>query len=525
MHTSKLHLRTLLIVLSVGGIVLTSLLLLGSLLIFQKGNIEKSLLEGNIAYARKLAVTTDQYLSIAEQELKWGASYIHDFDDATKLQLEAERLHAQSGIFNSVVFVNKEAIVTTTSPQSLNLTGVKLSSSASAQAIKSKKPFISQPFISASGNYVLFISHPLFSESNYYIGYVGGTIYLKKHSILSDVIGMHFHRDNDDISIVDEGGRIVFNSNPDIVGDEVKMSSTVMDRISSKEYGSFVFNVESKGYLVGYAGMKKTGWKIFMTGTYEGVYEILRKAVLSSFWFIVVIVLIAGGSIAYLSTIISKPLETIAELTSEKDSKVIIGSMSKINAWYQEAERLKDSVLDKVLMMSDRVEALNLEADTDALTGMLNRRGFHTQISSHMAIKNNSIITFDIDFFKGVNDSYGHDVGDKTLCSVAGIIKTNCRDGDIVARMGGEEFIVFLPETSAEESAYVAERVRIAVASKDFDIVGKVTVSGGVAAMDECNGDLSRTLRQSDMALYRAKNAGRNMIVMNRKGILVRYGG
>lgn len=525
MHTSKLRLRTLLIVLSVGGIVLTSLLLLGSLLIFQKGNIEKSLLEGNIAYARKLAVTTDQYLSIAEQELKWGAALIHNLDDATRLQFEAERLHAQSGIFNSVVFVDKEAVVAATSPQSLNLAGVKLSSSASAQAIKSEKPFISQPFISASGNYVLFISHPLFSENNDYIGYVGGTIYLKKHSILSDIIGMHFHRDNDDISIVDEQGRIVFNSNPDIVGDKVDMSSEVINRISRKEYGSFVFGVESKGYLVGYAGMKKTGWKIFMTGTYEGVYEILRKAVLKSVWFVVVIVIIAGGCIAFLSTIISKPLESIAELTSENDSKVIIGSMSKVNAWYQEAERLKDSVLKNVLMMSNRVDALNVEADTDVLTGILNRRGFYSAISRHIAIKNNSIISFDIDFFKRVNDSYGHDVGDKILRNVAEIIKSTCRDGDIVARIGGEEFIVFLPNTNAEESAYVAERVRIAIASQDFDIVGKITVSGGVASMDECNGDLSRTLRQSDMALYRAKNAGRNMIVMNRKGILVRYGG
>ncbi|WP_201023849.1 PDC sensor domain-containing protein, partial [Type-D symbiont of Plautia stali] len=190
MLPGKLRLRTLLILLSVGGVILTACLLLGSLLIFQKGNIEDSLLESNIAYARKLADTTDRYLGTAQRELAWSAGQIKGLNDSGHLRDETDRLRLQSGFFNTVVVVNRDAVIAATSPESLSLIGIKLHSDASRQAITTQKPFISSPFTSATGNYVIFLSQPLFTPDGTYLGYIGGTIYLKKQSMLSDILSL-----------------------------------------------------------------------------------------------------------------------------------------------------------------------------------------------------------------------------------------------------------------------------------------------------------------------------------------------
>lgn len=176
MPKKRFRLRTLMLFLSVGGVLLTSVLLLSALTLFQKGNIENSLLEGNIAYARKLADTTDHYLSTAQQELAYSAGLITDFNNKQQLQTEADRLRLQSGFFNSVLVVKADAVVAATSPESLRLIGMTLNSPASQKSLTSHKAFISQPFTSATGNYVVFLSQPVFSPAGQYLGYIGGTI-------------------------------------------------------------------------------------------------------------------------------------------------------------------------------------------------------------------------------------------------------------------------------------------------------------------------------------------------------------
>lgn len=162
MEHRKIKIRTLLLCLSVGGVIISSIVLLSALILFQKGNIERGLLDGNIAYASKLADTTDLYLDIAQKELEWSASLIRNLDDLENLRHEADRLRLQSGFFNSVIIVSPQAVVKATSPESLKLVGIKLNSPGSVQAIELKRSFISEPYVGASGNYVVFISSPVF---------------------------------------------------------------------------------------------------------------------------------------------------------------------------------------------------------------------------------------------------------------------------------------------------------------------------------------------------------------------------
>jgi diguanylate cyclase (GGDEF)-like protein/PAS domain S-box-containing protein len=160
-------------------------------------------------------------------------------------------------------------------------------------------------------------------------------------------------------------------------------------------------------------------------------------------------------------------------------------------------------------------------AVTDDLTGISNRRHFFDNASrelfrSKRASRPLSIIMFDIDHFKSVNDTYGHAVGDNVLKKIAARISSNLRSLDIYARYGGEEFIICLPETALEDAKNVAERIRGIVEetimqdtnNNDF----KVTVSLGVASLSHDSDALEQIIEQADKALYKAKQGGRNRV-------------
>ncbi len=167
-------------------------------------------------------------------------------------------------------------------------------------------------------------------------------------------------------------------------------------------------------------------------------------------------------------------------------------------------------------------------ATLDALTGFYNRRQLEERIKQEVAgakRKNNNLcaIMIDIDFFKNVNDTYGHAVGDLVLKTVAHIIKAQLREYDIAGRYGGEEFTVLLPFTKLEDAQSVAERLRKAVERKSVDISKvvpdtlnkniNVTISLGVYQLQSSDEDVD-LLQKADNALYQAKSDGRNKVVV-----------
>ena len=173
---------------------------------------------------------------------------------------------------------------------------------------------------------------------------------------------------------------------------------------------------------------------------------------------------------------------------------------------------------------SDRLRQslqLSLEmAVTDQLTGLFNRRYMSRHLNTLMsdnAGKQVSFLLLDVDFFKQINDTYGHDVGDEVLREFAGRISANVRGIDLACRYGGEEFVVVMPDTDLSFAYMVAERLRQSVADAPFAISAAarpvpVTISIGVAASG--GGDTPEVLlKRADQALYRAKRDGRNRVV------------
>jgi diguanylate cyclase (GGDEF)-like protein len=158
----------------------------------------------------------------------------------------------------------------------------------------------------------------------------------------------------------------------------------------------------------------------------------------------------------------------------------------------------------------------------DGLTGVFNRRFMEAKLEEECKRSMRygchfSVIMFDIDYFKKVNDGYGHQCGDLILKLISSRIAGIVRDVDYLARYGGEEFCCLLPETDINAALQVAERFRVSVMELESDFEGatvKVTISLGVAALNEkvCSPEL--LLKKADEALYRAKREGRNRVVV-----------
>jgi diguanylate cyclase (GGDEF)-like protein len=132
-----------------------------------------------------------------------------------------------------------------------------------------------------------------------------------------------------------------------------------------------------------------------------------------------------------------------------------------------------------------------------------------------------AVLALDIDHFKRVNDNFGHDVGDAVIKHVANTLRTSARQTDVVCRNGGEEFLMLLPATSTEEARVIAERVRTSIAENWVDHVGHITLSVGVALWDTEHNTQEQSLKQADAALYQAKNAGRNCVMIAGQNALV----
>jgi diguanylate cyclase (GGDEF)-like protein len=168
-----------------------------------------------------------------------------------------------------------------------------------------------------------------------------------------------------------------------------------------------------------------------------------------------------------------------------------------------------------LLELKQYLDSCQEAAFTDHLTGLANRRRFERQLEREVARTERygrpfCLLLVDIDNFKEVNDTLGHDAGDEVLRGVANVIQSGTRGIDTGARIGGDEFAVILPETSLERGLEVAERLRTAIAALDREQGARVTASLGVAELPACAHTGDELRAAADAALYEAKRSGRD---------------
>jgi len=197
-------------------------------------------------------------------------------------------------------------------------------------------------------------------------------------------------------------------------------------------------------------------------------------------------------------------------------------------------ERLQIRLSDtegKLERQAEQMQSQVAQARTDALTGLPNRRAFDDEMVRRIAEWRRNSATFcllilDIDYFKRLNDRHGHPAGDYVLRHVAEVLATMLREMDLVARIGGEEFALVLPATSAADARRAAERIRSAIASESFHFEQaeiRLTVSLGLAVVAPQD-DAVSILKRADKALYAAKRGGRNCAYFHDGRVCTRIG-
>ncbi|MGC8813451.1 GGDEF domain-containing protein [Dictyoglomus sp.] len=164
--------------------------------------------------------------------------------------------------------------------------------------------------------------------------------------------------------------------------------------------------------------------------------------------------------------------------------------------------------------LNRKLEELSIKDD---LTGLYNRRKMDQELEKCLYIWERynrpfSIIIIDIDDFKKINDTYGHLIGDMVLEKISKIIRENIRKSDIASRWGGEEFLILLPETNLQNATLVAEAFRRKIEEANFGIDEKITVSVGVANIEN-NESIDSLIQRADKNLYKAKEYGKNKVV------------
>jgi len=213
------------------------------------------------------------------------------------------------------------------------------------------------------------------------------------------------------------------------------------------------------------------------------------------------------NSIACIPMVVYNDVIGVINVTNKREGK----------DFSEEDVQMLKAVADQAAVAVNKAQLWDM-AVTDSLTGLYVRRYFMGKLQEelHRADRYNNILTIvmaDIDRFKKINDTYGHDVGDKVLEAIGKFFLKNIRDVDIIARYGGEEFILMLPEADKESAFCLAERLRERFAEIDLGHLPKITISLGIAAYPVDGTEIDDLIRKADAAMYAAKQAGRNRVV------------
>ncbi|WMW03326.1 sensor domain-containing diguanylate cyclase [Pseudomonas entomophila] len=515
-HGLRLDLRTLIFVLCA----LTALVMLLTSY-FASYRVQRQLLidhslEANRVYAAKLAAITETFLGNALQQLAFSADVQgRQLGDSAALQAETERVLHQSNAFSSTFLIDAQGTLRAISPAPLrHLVGTLSTSPGAQEALRERRTLVSTAFLSAANNLVVVLSQPIYDANGQYQGYVGGSLYLREHNILTSLLGEHYYQDGSYLYVVDRNHRLLYHPETGRVGTQVT-GNTLIDQLGELHEGTRrVVNSQGVEMLAGFATVPSTGWGVVAQQPLTATVAPLRHLVLSVVGISAPLALLGCLLLWWLALVIVRPLWQLAAAARGLDRAGTTERIHRMRAWYFEAAELKRALLFGLNLLQERIGRLNRDAQTDPLTGLVNRRGLEFALSLLQAEgRDFSAIVLDVDHFKRVNDGHGHAVGDTVLHRLAELMRGACREGDVLCRTGGEEFLMLLPGASLEAALSVAERLRLAVQNTAIAPVGGVTVSLGVARWQALpDSEPDATLKAADRALYQAKRAGRNRV-------------
>lgn len=512
----RLHLRTLILVLCT-----LTVMLMTATSYYANNRVQRQLLvsnslEANRVYAAKLAAITETFLSNALKQLAYSTQVQgRQLSDVGALQAETERVLQQSNAFNSTFLVDAQGRMLAVSPTSLqHLVGTLVTSPGAQEALRERRPLMSTPFLSSANNLMVVLSQPIHDAAGNYLGFMGGSLYLREHNFLSNLLAGHYYQDGSYLYVIDRNRRLLYHPDAQRIGTLVQ-SNALVDQLPTQGNGTLRL-VNSRGVemLAGFATVPSTGWGVVAQQPLRATMEPLQHLLLSVIYSSAPLALLAFLLLWWLTLIIVRPLWQLADGAHYLDRVGTSEHLHRVHAWYFEVAELKRALLFVPNLLQERAGRLNRDTQTDPLTGLLNRHGLAFNLSLLKAEgRGFCAIALDADHFKRINDEHGHKVGDTVLRHLAELMRPMCREGDVLCRTGGGEFLMVLPDTSLAMAAEVAERLRRTVQDTVIEPVGAITVSLGVAhwaahVQQPPNDALTAAKRE----LQRAKQDGRNQV-------------
>jgi diguanylate cyclase (GGDEF)-like protein len=481
----------------------------------QRQSLIHTTLEANAAYAAKVASSIGEFLNSAHSRLNYSSNTLgQHWSDPEVLRKEAIRLQAQDSDFNSIAIMDAAGKVLQAYPDTAQIVGATLTSQGVQQLLKERRPSVSAAYISMAGNLVVFISQPVFNASGEFLGVVGGSVYLLKQSAFHTVISRHFHHEGTFAFVADGNRRLLYHPDQKRIGEVLGWSLTV-DAALRGERGSLEGpNYKGVPMLAGFAQVPDANWAVVVQQPRDRslapLGQLMRDMVLG----MIPAGLLGLGLILAGTALIARPLRQLSLAADQLAAPQTTRQLQQIHAWYRDASAIRQAMLTGVQLLQQKLGQLSHEAQSDPLTGLANRRAMGGVLELlEKTGQAYSVLALDIDHFKKVNDTFGHDAGDVALKTVADILKQNSRTGDLACRSGGEEFALILPDTPLDTARTIAERIREHIEQTDVPQVGWLTMSIGAACRDADTPTPESVLKRADERLYLAKQSGRNRVM------------
>lgn len=493
------------------GIIVSTLA--SSYLVTKKSLVENSL-EQNRVYSMKLAQMTDEAFSYMQNNLEARKSdVVKNMNNHIAVTNILEQLNISGKNFNSLSVINDQGLVIATTPN-LGIVGSKIDSIGVREAMVRKEPFISKPYYAQTGRLLILITTPLFGDSGEYIGMLNGTVYLEKDNFLHHILAEHYSEDGSYVFVVDPEGTLIYHPNKIRIGQSVKSNLVVQQLMNEKSGAQQIDNTLGKNFLAGYTYIEKSKWGVVSQTPFNSALKPLSGIMLTIFSFSLPFILIFIIVALYVSTKLASPLRKLAIYTlgGRDDQDEVLD----IPTWYFEAKQLTETIENYRKRQEETVDNIKTISVTDPLTGLKNRRYADFLFDKLLNQKADfSLIMIDIDHFKQVNDQFGHQVGDKVLKFIAAILMELCVDQESCIRLGGEEFLIILPNKGLQEAYNLGEYIRKSTEDSISPVTKKITLSLGVGEYDYSE-TLTQFMHRIDLALYEAKSSGRNNTVITK---------
>lgn len=510
----KVKLSTLLTGLVSLSIVFTTIILLFSSYQSEKESLINTYLSLNYSKSTKISRSVDSLFKSMRKSLENTANFLAQKEGMTDkdIQEQLEVLRMNSQYFNSLSWIDETGYIRNIAPISVGLKGQTISNDETRRAIDLKKPFLSPPYTGPTGRLVVVMSQPFYDKNGTYKGIIGGTIYLQERNVLNEIMGNDIIEDNGSYYyVVGPKGNLIFHPEVKRLGESVE-SNLIVQKIMKGESGSGqITNTQGVAMLAAASFIPETGWGVIQQTPVlfvnELLHEHIQKLVLYTFPPFVIILIVS----IFIAQRLARPFHQLANLVNQLGSGNEVVLTETQSHWNREADLLLRSVMMASEVVQKNQVDLKQAAITDPLTGIPNRR-LLDEITENWSQHGRTftLIGIDIDHFKQVNDTYGHQAGDEVLKFLVYIIQSKTRRTDLFFRYGGEEFILLLPDTIALEAYTIVEKIRTTVETTNSPIGKPITISIGMAEFPLHSNSLNKLFGLADKALYQSKSDGRN---------------